>query len=113
MNQIDSVYLGVYPDSGNTKNAAVSLGHSEIQDLLSGKGHVSALHLKETVPGIYREIEYGTGHVDFDNVVKAAWGIGVRRYVTEFWYTGNPEWKVDVQKAHDMAERILDSQELG
>lgn len=109
-NDINSVYLGVYPDSGNTKNAAVNLGHSEIQDLISGKGHVAALHLKETVPGKFREIEYGTGHVDFEGVIKTAWEIGVRRYVTEFWYTGNENWKQDVIKAQNMASTILDKQ---
>lgn len=108
--QIDSVYLGIYPDSGNTKNAAVTLGNDEIVDLVSGKGHISSLHLKETIPGVFREIEYGTGHVDFEKVINAAWKIGVRKYVTEFWYTGNEEWKSDIVKAHDMAARILDAQ---
>lgn len=110
VNEIDSVYLGVYPDAGNAKNAAVAMGHSELQDLISGKGHVAALHLKETVPGKFREIEYGTGHVDFEGVIKTAWEIGVRRYVTEFWYTGNENWKQDVIKAQNMAATILDKQ---
>lgn len=108
--QIDSVYLGIYPDSGNTKNAAVTLGNNEILDLISGRGYISSLHLKETIPGIFREVEYGTGHVDFEKVINAAWEIGVRKYVTEFWYTGNEEWKSDIVKAHDMAAGILDMQ---
>lgn len=108
--QIDSVYLGIYPDSGNTKNAAVTLGNNEILDLVSGKGHISSLHLKETIPGIFREIEYGTGHVDFEKVIDAAWEIGIRKYVTEFWYTGNENWKADIVKAQNMAAGLLDAQ---
>jgi L-ribulose-5-phosphate 3-epimerase len=52
---------------------------------------VTALHLKETAPGVFRELPYGSGHVDFEAAVRAAWQIGVRRYVTEFWYTPGGE----------------------
>ena len=61
------------------------------EDLRSGGSAVAALHLKETKPGFYREIPYGTGHVDFERAVAAAWAIGVRRFVTEFWYKPDGE----------------------
>ncbi len=112
VNQIDSMFLGVYPDSGNIKNAAVTQGSDEIGDLSSGKGHICALHLKETVPGKFREIEYGTGHVNFEKNIEAVWNIGVRRFVTEFWYTGNDDWKNDVKNAFDMATKLLSQQEM-
>ena len=67
-----------------------------------------ALHMKETKPGIFREIPYGTGHVNFRAMAEKAWDMGVRKYVTEFWYTGNPDWKEDLRFAHDMFEKILD-----
>lgn len=105
--QIDSVYLGVYPDSGNLKNAAVSLGNDEVRDILSGKGHISSLHLKETIPGTFREIPYGTGHVDFRKIIQAAWSIGIRKYVTEFWYTGNPQWQEELYAARAMMGKLL------
>lgn len=108
--QIDSVYLGVYPDSGNIKNAAVTIGSDEARDLLSGKGHISALHLKETCPGKFREVPYGTGHVDFPKIIRAAWDIGVRKFVTEFWYKGNKNWRKDLVSAHDMVSEILSKQ---
>lgn len=106
--QIDSVYLNVYPDSGNLKNAAVSLGNSEIQDLLAGKGHITSLHLKETVPGKFREIPYGAGHVDFQKIIETAWAIGIRKYVTEFWYKGGQTWKEDIRQVNSMMRAILD-----
>jgi L-ribulose-5-phosphate 3-epimerase len=106
--QIDSVYLGVYPDSGNIKNAAVTLGNDEAQDILSGKGHISSLHLKETLPGRFREIPYGNGHVDFEKVIKTAWKIGVRKFVAEFWYQGSKTWVSDLASANRMMRRILD-----
>ena len=70
-----------------------------------GRGNLTSLHLKETVPGKFREIPYGTGHVDFEATIKKAWDLGVRRFVTEFWYTGNPEWKKDLNDAVKMMEK--------
>ena len=105
---VDSPYLKIYPDSGNLTNAAVNYKNDVIEDLELGRGHVVALHMKETLPGKFREIPYGTGHVNFDGFAKKAWDMGVRKFVTEFWYTGNPQWKEDLKAAHDMFERILD-----
>jgi len=105
---IDSPYLKIYPDSGNLTNAAVNYKNDVIEDLELGRGHVVALHLKETVPGRFREVPYGTGHVDFEGMIEKAWDMGVRKYVTEFWYTGSPDWKADLKDAHDRFEQLLD-----
>ena len=105
---VGSPYLKIYPDSGNLTNAAVTYKHDVIEDLELGRGHVMALHMKETKPGIFREVPYGTGHVDFKAMAEKAWDMGVRKYVTEFWYVGNPNWKEDLHLAHDMFENLLD-----
>ena len=104
---IDSPYLKIYPDSGNLTNAAVNYKNDVLEDFELGRGHIVALHLKETVPGRFREVPYGTGHVDFEGMVEKAWDMGVRKYVTEFWYTGNPDWKADLKDAHDRFEQLL------
>ena len=36
--QIDSLYLNIYPDVGNMKNAAVADGHSEVQTCCQERG---------------------------------------------------------------------------
>ena len=105
---VNSPYLGVYPDSGNLKNAAVTYGTDVYEDIRSGAGHSVAMHLKETVPGKFREIHFGTGHVDFRKTIDTAWEIGVRRFVTEMWYVGQDNWKEDIREAHDMMSAILD-----
>ena len=107
---VNSPYLGIYPDTGNLTNAAVLYGTDPVLDLESGHGHIVALHLKETIPGHYREIPFGTGHVDFDSMIAAAWKLGVRRYVTEMWYVGQEDWKQDIKKARSMMSAILDRQ---
>jgi len=111
VNKIDSPYLGVYPDMGNITNAAKEYGTDVLEDIRTGTGHLDAVHLKETVPGVFREVRFGTGHVDFPSVIHETWKAGVRRYVTEFWYTGDPEWKKDLDLAVGMMRPLLDAQE--
>ena len=111
VNKIDSPYLGVYPDMGNITNAAKEYGTDVLEDIRTGTGHLDAVHLKETVPGVFREVRFGTGHVDFPSVIHETWKAGVRRYVTEFWYTGDPEWKKDLDLAVGMMRPLLDAQQ--
>lgn len=106
---LNSPYLAVYPDLGNITNAAVDGQRDVREDLELGRGHIMAMHLKETVPGKFREIPFGTGHVDFRQGIQKAWDLGVRRFVTEFWYTGNGQWKEDIEFAGRMFTEILDS----
>ena len=108
---VGSPYLGVYPDSGNLTNAAKSSGGSVLDDLYAGRGHIVALHLKETVPGVFREVPFLTGHVDFPAVIQKAWDMGIRRYVTEMWYIGNDDtWAEDIRFACAKMSEILDQQ---
>lgn len=107
--QVNSPYLGVYPDSGNLTNASKIYKTDVLADLRSGAGHIQALHLKETIPGHYREIPFLTGHVDFEAVIDTAWSLGIRRYVTEMWYTGNESWLDDIKFANASMSKILDT----
>lgn len=110
VNLVNSPYLNVYPDSGNITNAIKMYGTDFAQDLKTAKGHLLALHLKETIPGKFREIPYGTGHVDFKSVIQTAWKLGVRKYVTEFWDLGKENWFDDLIFANKMMRNLLDRQ---
>lgn len=101
VNLIDSPYLQVYPDIGNLTNAAVKDGTSVYEDLETGTGHLAAVHLKETVPGKFREIPFGTGHVQFEPVIAKTWVMGVRRYTAEFWYVGQENWMETLTQASE------------
>ncbi len=79
---VDSPYLNVYPDIGNISNGVDDV----TADLLTGKGRIIAAHLKETIPGVYRDMRFGEGAVDFVNALKTLIGLGVNLYVAEFWY---------------------------
>lgn len=102
-------YLQLYPDIGNMTNAAVQYRDDVCADLTLGRGHLLALHLKETRPGVFREVPYGEGHVDFDSAVRTAWGLGIRRYVTEFWHKGEPDWREALARTRARFGALLDA----
>lgn len=108
---VDSAYLKIYPDTGNITNAAVENKHDVCDDLSLGKGMLIALHLKESKPGVFREVPFLTGHVEFERIIKTAWGLGVRRYVTELWDVGKEDWKEDIRFANKSMRSILDKME--
>lgn len=106
--EINSPYLGIYPDIGNLTNASLLYGKSVNEDIRAGEGHIVAGHLKETIPGHYREIPFGTGHTAFTKNIQQLKQQGVRMFVGEFWYTGNPEWKADCHRAAEYLRKKLD-----
>ncbi|MDD7267967.1 MAG: L-ribulose-5-phosphate 3-epimerase [Lachnospiraceae bacterium] len=111
VNRVGSAYLGVYPDLGNITNAVGADVERVRADLESGRGHLMAMHLKETIPGRFREIPYGTGHVDFAAGIETAWRLGVRRYVTEFWFVGREDWQTELRESRERMAGLLDRQE--
>lgn len=107
VNSIDSPYLQVYPDTGNITCAAADYKTSVIQDLETGAGHLAAIHLKETLPGIFREVDYGQGHVDFESLIKRGLALGVRLFVAEFWYDEAKEWRQELTKNREYLMRYF------
>ena len=105
---VDQAYLGVYPDIGNLKNASLLYNVDVNEDIMTGKGHIFATHLKETVPGKYREIPFGTGHTEFVRNIKTLKRLGVRMFVGEFWYVGNDDWKQVIIDANDFLRDKLE-----
>ena len=107
--RIDSPYLGVYPDLGNLTNAAKLYGGDVYADLALGRGRFVAMHLKETLPGQYRDLDFGAGHVDFVRGAQCARENGVRRFVTEFWHDGREDWQARLTRTCAYARGVLDA----
>ncbi len=109
---MDSPYLGLYPDAGNLNNSALRYETKVTDDLRRGAGHLFGLHLKATKPGCYRDLYFDdpTQQVDFETVIKEAWELGVRRYVTELWCLNRPDWKENVRTAKETIGKILNRQ---
>lgn len=100
---VNSPYLQVYPDMGNITNATEHVA----KDIRSGKGHIAAAHLKETVPGVFRDMHFGEGNVDFKLVTDLLKSQGVTMYTAEFWYDGKDNWKEILQQTHDFLRPYL------
>lgn len=61
---IDSPCLGMYPDFGNLNGQDVDY----LTEIPKAQGHIVGLHIKDTRPGILRNVNMGDGTVDFDRV---------------------------------------------
>lgn len=109
VNRINSPYLQIYPDIGNLTNAAVQYESDVRQDLLLGAGHFIAVHLKETTPGVFREVPFGTGHVDFAALAPLTRRLGACMFVGEFWYTGQENWREILQDNNRFLRNALDT----
>jgi L-ribulose-5-phosphate 3-epimerase len=101
VDEIDSPYLQVYPDIGNISNATEYV----CRDIRTGRGHIVSGHLKETVPGKFREIPYGSGQVDFPSAISALYEGGVRRFVAEFWYDRSGNWMDVIKENREFLDR--------
>ena len=110
---VNSPYLQIYPDLGNIVNAVEGDNKKASEDLLKGKGHIIAAHIKETVPSKFREIPYGSGHVDFPLLLETCWDSGVRRFVTEFWHTGSQDWQKQLEESYAYVNGIFFSKKKG
>ena len=61
VDSIQSPWLKIYPDLGNL----CATGQDVEQEFLGGMQDIVAIHLKDTLPGIVRDIAFGEGNVDF------------------------------------------------
>jgi L-ribulose-5-phosphate 3-epimerase len=97
--RMDSPYLNVYPDVGNL----TSMGRNAERDFRSGRGHIVAIHLKDTVPGKMRGIPYGQGTVDFIRFFRLLRRMRYRGLlVAEMWATDDRAASIEyVAKARD------------
>lgn len=108
---INNPYCVIYPDLGNITNAALADNKNVLDDIKMGAGYMVAAHLKETKPGIFREVEFGEGHVDFENGIKALWDNGVRFFGVEFWYSDKTDYRERLAHNRDFVKKYLDRME--
>jgi len=93
---LGSPWIHIYADTGNI--AAIGLDFTK--DILTGPSHLIAIHLKDATPGISRDIEFGTGIVDFDADFKALKQINYGGFfIAEMWWQDNPEYLDKVKEA--------------
>ncbi len=95
VSNIKSPYLQVYPDVGNL----TSMGVNVQRDFMTGSGHITAIHLKDTIPGKIRDIPYGAGNVDFVAFFRYLCKINFKGLlVAEMWATDDRQASIDYIK---------------
>jgi L-ribulose-5-phosphate 3-epimerase len=67
LEMINSPWFQLYPDMGNLAAA----GHDPAEQLRKAAGHLVAVHVKDTVPGVVRGVPFGEGIVSFGEVFQA------------------------------------------
>lgn len=97
---VGSPWLGVFPDIGNLKNAAALYGHDVAEDMQRAAGHMFAIHLKETKPGVYRDMKFGSGgHTEYERCIEAGLKAGVRIFTGEFWHHEGEDYRREIAEA--------------
>jgi L-ribulose-5-phosphate 3-epimerase len=80
--EIDSPWLQIYPDFGNL----AAMGHDFEKQLKSYGGHIAAIHVKDTRPGIVRNVAFGEGTIDFLSAFNTLKSIGFNGpFLLEMW----------------------------
>ena len=110
VNICQSPYLGVYPDIGNLTAARHDFGYEKSvnDDLMTGKGHILAAHLKETLPKKDRSIPWGTGLTDYVSNIRVLKDLGVRMFNGEFWCDYPETWEENLKYSCDFLRDKLD-----
>lgn len=84
--EIDSPFLQCYADIGNLTASGIDVQ----SDLRIGGKHIVGVHLKDTRPGVYRDVLFGDGTVDFDHCLNALKSIGYAGFfAAEMWSYDN------------------------
>ena len=89
--EVNSPWLGLYPDIGNL----VAAGYDPVKQLAYAQGHLVGIHVKDALPGEVRGVTLGKGHVPFDDVFKYLGGLDYSGpFAVEMWAhldaTGDP-----------------------
>lgn len=66
LKEIPSPYFKIYPDMGNLSNFSNDVGG----DFELGLSETVAIHVKETKPGVFKEVPFGEGEVKFTEIFR-------------------------------------------
>jgi L-ribulose-5-phosphate 3-epimerase/hexulose-6-phosphate isomerase len=82
VNAVDSPNLQLYPDLGNL----TQWSDDPSQELIKGFDHIIAIHLKDTLPGIFKCVPFGKGTVQFNKLFKTLEELKYKRpFLIEMW----------------------------
>lgn len=82
LKEIPSPYFKIYPDMGNLSNFSNDVtGEFEL-----GIAETAAIHVKETKPGVFKEVPFGEGEVKFVEIFKKLKDLNYQgMFLIEMW----------------------------
>lgn len=102
---LNNPWFQIYPDLGN-----LSAWDNDVQmELQAGKGHIVAVHVKDTRPGEFKNVPFGSGVVDFEHCFRTLKQTGYcGPYLIEMWSETSADPAAEVVKARDwVRERMV------
>lgn len=95
---LNNPWFQIYPDIGN-----LSAWDNDVQmELQAGRGHIVAVHVKDTRPGVFKNVPFGTGGVDFEQCFRTLKQSGYcGPYLIEMWSETSDDPIAEVAKARD------------
>lgn len=104
VNRFNSPWLQAYVDIGNS----TAMGQDVAADIESARGHISAVHIKDTTSGVYRNIPFGKGTVDFDKCFRAIKNTGYTgMFLLEMWANDKKDNLEEVKAAKLFVEKHM------
>lgn len=101
--EVGSPWLAVYADVGNS----AANGH-DLSDVEKGRAHMVGVHLKDTRPGEFRRVAFGTGTVDFPAALSTLRRIGYQGpLLLEMWSDNQASWRHEARIARDWLNDLL------
>jgi Putative L-xylulose-5-phosphate 3-epimerase len=100
---IDSPWLSVYPDVANL----YMTGCRVQEEFRKGKGHITAVHVREAPDDVY--LPFGQGKLDFDGIFQVLKEIRFHGpLVVELWNQTNPEYENVLTEAIAFLKREME-----
>ncbi|EFW7933185.1 L-ribulose-5-phosphate 3-epimerase [Shigella flexneri] len=95
---LNNPWFQLYPDIGN-----LSAWDNDVQmELQAGIGHIVAVHVKDTKPGVFKNVPFGEGVVDFERCFETLKQSGYcGPYLIEMWSETAEDPAAEVVKARD------------
>lgn len=104
---LNNPWFQLYPDIGN-----LSAWDNDVQmELVAGRGHIVAVHVKDTRPGEFKNVPFGEGVVDFTRCLETLLASGYRGpYLLEMWSEKAPDPLQAVREARTwVVERMAEA----
>ncbi len=105
--EIPSPYFKIYPDMGNLTN----FSRDVTAEFELGIGETVAIHVKETRPGVFKEVPFGEGQVQFVEIFTKLKELGYPgMFLIEMWADNSKTYTIDeaAETIHTAREFVLD-----